>query len=236
MTNFVRHDIQTVKSLGERLSQTRERLNLSLEEVARSLNIQTKYLKALENGYYSWLPGEIYVKNFLRKYSKLLNLPSQELIDLYQKEMNLLDKIDNNRKKKNKGLIRPYYWKKKIIIGIIILGILSFIGFRIKNLIFLPYLVVYNPSRDLAIQDKFFIEIRGKVDREASLFVNNQIIFPDTEGGFKKKIDLSPGLNIIKITAKGEHGREKTVLRKVMVLENSEVKNQNTKRDESLER
>ena len=97
--------------VGSKLRETREAKNLTLKDVEQATNIRRKYLEALEAGEYEVLPGEVYVKGFIRNYSECLGLNPEELLALYKNEnspLKLEEQIDNSRseikeKKQNEG-------------------------------------------------------------------------------------------------------------------------------------
>lgn len=74
--------------LGDLLRETREQKNLSLEDVEQGTNIRKLYIKAIEDGDYEKLPGEVFLKGFIKTYGKFLGLNSQELIEQYKNEKN----------------------------------------------------------------------------------------------------------------------------------------------------
>ena len=69
---------------GVILRRARETQRLSLEEVAERLNLLPGKVKALEADDYSALPGATFVKGYIRSYARLLNIPSEELVQSYE--------------------------------------------------------------------------------------------------------------------------------------------------------
>ncbi|WP_258110127.1 RodZ domain-containing protein [Alicyclobacillus sp. SP_1] len=69
-----------VRDLGQRLKDTRESQGLSLDEVADRTKIRTHYLKALENGEWDFLPGDVYARGFVRSYADVLGMDGQALL------------------------------------------------------------------------------------------------------------------------------------------------------------
>lgn len=69
---------------GEILKAERERKGLSIKDVEQSTSIRALYLSAIEEGKYSVVPGEVYLKGFIRNYAAFLGLNSQELVELYR--------------------------------------------------------------------------------------------------------------------------------------------------------
>lgn len=70
--------------IGELLRQERERKNLSLKDVENALNIRTAYLQAIEEGRFDVIPGEVYVKGFIRNYGNFLGLDGSQLVAMYR--------------------------------------------------------------------------------------------------------------------------------------------------------
>jgi cytoskeletal protein RodZ len=70
--------------LGQLLRETREQKGVSLEEVEEVTRIRQKFLQALEEGDFGALPGEAYVKGFLRTYAVYLELDPEEVIAIYE--------------------------------------------------------------------------------------------------------------------------------------------------------
>lgn len=74
--------------LGDLLRETREQKNLSLEDIEKGTNIRKLYIKAIEDGNYDKLPGEVFLKGFIKTYGKFLGLDGQKLIEQYKAEKN----------------------------------------------------------------------------------------------------------------------------------------------------
>ena len=73
-----------MESVGQKLRETREQHNFSLEQVARDTHISKQYLEALETEQFSAIPGETYIIGFLRNYAEYLSLNPEEIISLYK--------------------------------------------------------------------------------------------------------------------------------------------------------
>jgi cytoskeletal protein RodZ len=75
-----------MSEIGEILRERRMALKIDVNEVEEATKIRAKYLRALENAEYDMLPGNAYVKSFLRTYADYLGLDSRELVDAYRAE------------------------------------------------------------------------------------------------------------------------------------------------------
>lgn len=72
--------------LGTSLREAREARGVSLAQAAAETRIIQRYLAAIESGEYHHLPGDVYARGFIRNYAQYLNLPADELIDMYRAE------------------------------------------------------------------------------------------------------------------------------------------------------
>lgn len=71
-------------NIGEMLRKTREAKGLTLQQVEDETNMRWKYIEALEEGDYDVIPGQAYVKGFLRNYSAFLGLDPEEMLEHYK--------------------------------------------------------------------------------------------------------------------------------------------------------
>jgi hypothetical protein len=70
-------------SVGARLRLERELLGMSIEEVARATRIPVTSLERVENDRFDDLPGEVFVRGFLRSYAKTVGLEADEILAQY---------------------------------------------------------------------------------------------------------------------------------------------------------
>ena len=69
--------------IGNSLREARLRQGFELPRVEADTKIRAKYLKGLEEEHFDVLPGDTYVKGFLRTYSEYLGLDGQLYVDEY---------------------------------------------------------------------------------------------------------------------------------------------------------
>jgi len=80
---FTKKEIK-LNTLGGLLRQARLSKNFELKEVNREINIEEKYLKALEEDDFYQLPGPTYTKGFLKRYAEFLELDPDEIINKWK--------------------------------------------------------------------------------------------------------------------------------------------------------
>jgi cytoskeleton protein RodZ len=73
-----------VLEIGSSLRKVRIRRGVELAQVEAETHIRTKYLKALEDERFDLLPGDAYVRGFLRTYADYLELDAELFVDEYK--------------------------------------------------------------------------------------------------------------------------------------------------------
>lgn len=211
------------ETVAEQLRSARQAKKLKLWQIAKKLNINEKYLIALEKGRYEQLPRGVYGKNFLREYALFLGLDYKKLAQNYETEINILEP---KRQKDlfSKQVIRARYLLampkifKNILIFLTIGVCFIYLSYRINKIISPPLLIVTQPATNL-ITNQFSLAVTGRTEAEANLIINGQTVLTNKNGDFFQTISLKNGLNIITITASKKHSRASTVIRQVLVKE-----------------
>jgi cytoskeleton protein RodZ len=72
-----------VESFGARLKREREQRKVTLEEIALSTKIGTRFLRALEEEHFDQLPGGIFNKGFVRAYARHLGMDEGQAVSDY---------------------------------------------------------------------------------------------------------------------------------------------------------
>lgn len=86
------HDIKEEEpepdsTVGAELREARTAAGKSLEDVGTALRIRPELLEALETGQISKLPGRPYAIGFVRSYSELMGLDSDDLVSRFKREL-----------------------------------------------------------------------------------------------------------------------------------------------------
>lgn len=172
------------KQFAEELKAAREKAGISLQQVSAKTRIDIKFLKALENGDFNFLP-DLYVKAFIKQYSKVVGLDEQEVIYNYSHIKEGKEKGESEEKSEqplaseekkevkpptvNSGPTRRHSFsfidentRKKVVSEIkknqrpIIIGV-SVLS-TILILLF-GYLLFFNKSNDIIVEEKPFEEV-----------------------------------------------------------------------------
>jgi cytoskeleton protein RodZ len=82
-----------VFEIGNSLREARLRQGLEIPRVESDIKIRGKYLRALEDEQFEVLPGDTYVKGFLRTYADYLGLDGQLYVDEYNSRFAAAEEI-----------------------------------------------------------------------------------------------------------------------------------------------
>lgn len=68
---------------GHLLAKKREALGMTVQDVADTLHITMHYVRALETDEHDKLPGDVFIKGYLRSYANLLHLDPSVIVNVY---------------------------------------------------------------------------------------------------------------------------------------------------------
>ena len=76
-----------LNEMGTRLKEARIAKGYSLEDLQDVTKIQKRYLAGIEEGNYSMMPGQFYVRAFIKQYADAVGLNADELLEQHKAEM-----------------------------------------------------------------------------------------------------------------------------------------------------
>ncbi len=76
-----------MSSVGEILKNTREAKGITIEQVAEATSIRVLYLEAIENEQFNLVPGEVYLKGFIRNYANYIGLNGPAMVEKYKEQV-----------------------------------------------------------------------------------------------------------------------------------------------------
>jgi hypothetical protein len=106
-----------------------------LHDAAQQTRISIQYLKALEQEDFAKLPGEVFVRGFLKNYAKFLGLPEQEVLKKYDEFQHAAAgatvaapqpvateqaPVPQTQEKPSKVSLEPWLWGTAIFISILV--------------------------------------------------------------------------------------------------------------------
>jgi len=146
-----------LKEIGEALREARENIGITVEEAANDLKLKPSQIEDLEEGNKDAFKDIMYLKYFIRDYSKYLGLDYEDMIDDfneflfdYTSKISLDDikkarkQVENSTKKEEKKVVSPYTYERPrklkmspiiiyILMMIIIVVCLVVVVSKIKN-------------------------------------------------------------------------------------------------------
>jgi len=121
--------------IGNSLREARLRQALDFPEIEQATKIRPKYLRALEDEQFDILPGQTYVKGFLRTYAEYLGLDGQLYVDEYNSRYIHVDEETPLRARSTSSIGRagPRFESSVVLValaGIAIVTLLVFAAWR----------------------------------------------------------------------------------------------------------
>ena len=224
MTGFVTKSVES-ETVGERLKNVRLNKKSSLDQIAGEIGVRPDYLEALEEGRYDDLPADVYVKGFLKAYADYLDVPSEGLLKLYQKDRKLKKELVKLKKgyqpvkpvKSPRFVVTP---KMMVVTGaaLVILIIVGYFVYQVSAFAESPKVEVSSPSSDMTVRGDA-LRVAGAVDPNIEVKINGQIVYLGGDGRFEEEINLKPGLNEIVVVGKNRIGKETIIKRNVILGE-----------------
>ena len=74
-------------NVGKRLREAREKKGLTLDDLQQATKIQKRYLIAIEDEKFDELPGDFYVRAFVKQYADTVGLDGNTLLKDYDDDL-----------------------------------------------------------------------------------------------------------------------------------------------------
>ncbi|MBS4189302.1 helix-turn-helix domain-containing protein [Bacillus sp. FJAT-49705] len=116
--------------LGNRLKEARLAKNMSLDDLQVATKIQKRYLIGIEEGNYSMMPGQFYVRAFIKQYAEAVGLQPEEIFEQYKSDIpstineDIPEKISRVQSRKNisSGNSKVFDILPKLLIALFVIG------------------------------------------------------------------------------------------------------------------
>lgn len=124
--------------IGNSLREARERQGLGYPEIELATKIRAKYIRALEEEDFTSIPGDAYIRGFLRTYSEYLGLDGDVYVDEYASRFitSWRDELPPRPERRRiRTRERPLGRRAVILVlaGIVLVAVLIFAAFRIPG-------------------------------------------------------------------------------------------------------
>jgi len=211
-------------SVAQQLKITRQKKQIKLEEVSKVINVNLRYLRALEDGDYGLLPTGIYSLNYLREYANFLELDYDKLLRRFKEEQQVYQSSEQRHLFARETVSRKYFVAVPNVLkyaSIIVVAFLSlfYLWFLIQNIFLPPKLIVTSPANNQSAVSKSKIVVAGKTEKETEVLINDQQAIVNDGGEFSEEINLHSGVNLITIVAQKGAKKKSTVVKEVLYRE-----------------
>lgn len=199
------------------LLKTRQSKYLTLDQVAKSLKIQTKFLKALESGDFNLFSSDVQIQGFLKNYAAYLGLNALDVLAFYRRDFGDLKSKDLTTTDLTKRitLLTPH----KVTVFIVLLLFVFFAAYLFnayQNFSRAPLLVLENPAGDALVRT-LQVDVRGFTCPTCALSINGQAVGVDAAGKFSANLALRGGTNQLTVVAVSRAGKESKIVRNIVV-------------------
>ena len=121
-----------IENFGSYLKHERELRGVPLEEISRITKIHIRFLEALEDNRFDELPGEVFIKGYIRSYANIIGSDVDEMLNSYEESIgNKLIEKGTDSQSKSTNTAKKYIGF--VIAGLSILALLFFTKFIILD-------------------------------------------------------------------------------------------------------
>jgi cytoskeletal protein RodZ len=198
-----------METLGQILKRYRESAGFSEADFSKLSKIPPKIIRSLEADNLAELPEDFFVRGYIKNYSKYLGLDYEMLVKRHSEFATHVyeEKKQFSTSAPQKIFITPK--KIKILILVVVgLSLISYLAFQVRGIFEPPTISIQSPAENIIVETPY-IELIGSTEKEAQVFINAKEIIPDASGVFHTTLDLLPGLNLIKVSAKKKYSKER---------------------------
>lgn len=195
---------------GQVLQKERERKNLTLEDVERATRIRKKSLINIEAGNFKKFASKTYVLGVIQSYGEFLDLDVEKLTAFFRREYERSDESHFKQRVAKEELSSNRKRVFSLIIAIVLLFFGAYFAYQVKIYLTPPKVIILSPKKT-SYKNEQKIELVGKTEKETTVMVNGDRIFPDANNVFKTFIPLAQKENIVHIEVTGANGRKTSI-------------------------
>ena len=198
---------------GEVLKNKRESLGKPLDQVSSDTKIQKRFLEYIEQDKFSYFDSEVFLTGFIKIYAKYLGLDINRILALYRRsnpsvQRELIKKEEKESKGKNIVGKKQLSFKTldpktlvTFILSTFLLLIIGYIGLQIYKFQTPPEITILEPLDEAEVNEES-VTVKGEVDNNTVIEINDKPVETNDDGSFEKEIELKEGSNLITVRAK----------------------------------
>lgn len=198
---------------GEVLKNKRESLGKPLDQVSSDTKIQKRFLEYIEQDKFSYFDSEVFLTGFIKIYAKYLGLDINKILALYRRsnpsvQRELIKKEEKESRGKNIVGKKQLSFKTldpktlvTFILSTFLLLIIGYIGLQIYKFQTPPEITILEPLDEAEVNEES-VTVKGEVDNNTVIEINDKPVETNDDGSFEKEIELKEGSNLITVRAK----------------------------------
>lgn len=204
-------------TVGEILRTTREKKNLTLQQVENRSRIRAKFLQAIENNNWTSFTSKIYITGLIKNYAKFLGLDENKMLAFFRRDYERLEETHFKQRISTHSLMPET--RTILYIGLFIVFLLfsGYFGYQIKIYLTPPKVTLVSPQKN-TFRSTDRIHIIGRTENEATINIFGERVYQNKDGVFEYVFPMRKGKNELIIEVTGANGK-KTVYKKEYVLE-----------------
>jgi hypothetical protein len=202
------------KTIGALIHDAMRAKNLSLEKLGQQTGISERFLSSLTEDDMRQMPSAPYVRGYLLRIGEVLAIDGESLWKEYTRQYGALPRSGKHDAPPSNRFLIKQLNAKTVGIAAVILVIAAVAFFRSSAFIGKPTLALESFDDSLTVATSTYT-IRGTIDPENQLTVNDEAVYPGEDGIFEKQVPLSPGFNTFRFSVKGLLGKELQIVKQI---------------------
>ena len=219
-----RPDCQIAESLGQLLKRGRERSQWGVEELSADIGVPVRWIRAAEADRWQDLPDDAYSRIYLKSLCRAVGLDRQSTSALYvrlRQQSRAAGYVPSLRRHPNEAI--PFWQMvaaprliRNAAVGLTACLAIGFLWVSLTDMVTPPPIAVSFPTDGTVLTERN-VTVEGKTEPEVRLRINGKDIAPDSRGFFSDSLDLTEGLNTIRVSGSKRHSQETVVTRRIIV-------------------
>ena len=198
------------RNISEILAEAMKERSVSVEALSNATDIPRRFIDSLVNGDFENLPAKPYVRGYLFKIAEALRIDQNTLWQSYKNSVEPTTSGEHDKLPTNRFAFKKIRTSRLVVVFILVI-VFAFVGFRFDDILGKPTIDVSAPESTT----EETITVTGNVQSRDTLTLNGEVIYPNEEGFFEKRVQLEPGLNTLEFRVKRYLGQEALLIKQV---------------------
>ncbi len=203
-------------TIGELLKDARQKKKMSLVKLGNLTKIKREFITLIEKNDWGNLPDFPVVSGFVKNLANALDISLSTANALLRRDYPPKKLFINPKP----DIQQKFVWSPKLTfaigISVLVLIVLSYLGFEYFKFIKPPYLEVVSPKEGEIILTEN-VKVSGVTTTDVTLTINNQPIIVDQDGKFDTQIAISKDTKELKFEVTSRSGKKTEIIRQIKV-------------------